>query len=265
MKAPSNFKDITGQIFSRLTVIHRHGTNKEGKATWLCRCDCGAEKIICGKSLRAGHSQSCGCLNSDATAKRNLKHGMASRGNKHPLYSNWCRIKQRCHNPDCEDYYLYGGRGVKVCERWRNSFEAFLEDVGSSKPAGTSIDRYPNREGNYEPGNTRWGTDEMQANNKRNNVILSLNGEEMTIAQWARKLNCDSRPIHARIERGWSHEDALTTPIRKMIVHPPRLTKERIQTILESPHVSGAEFARKYGVTRTAICHVRKGRIKPNA
>lgn len=185
------------------------------KATWLCRCECGTEKVICGKALRTGHSQSCGCLSSDTTAKRNLKHGMAARGDKHPLYDTWVRIKQRCHNPDCEDYYLYGAIGIHVCERWRNSFEAFIDDVGNSKPTGTSIDRYPNKEGHYEPGNTRWGTDEMQANNKRNNHVLEFNGKSMTVMMWAKETGIHHQTILYRLKHGMSVSDALTIPVRK--------------------------------------------------
>lgn len=215
MKAPPNLKDITGQVFSRLTAIRRSGANKDGRATWLCKCECGKELVILGKDLRSGNTRSCGCLHSDATAKRNLKHGMASRGHKHPLYSTWCRIKQRCYNPDCEDYYLYGAVGVQVCERWRNSFEAFLEDVGTSKPTGTSIDRYPDKEGNYEPGNTRWGTDEMQANNKRNNRILEFNGKSMSVAMWSKETGIHNQTILYRLNHGMSVEEALTSPLKK--------------------------------------------------
>lgn len=214
MRTPKNFKDITGQTFSRLKVIQRHGTNSDMKATWLCRCDCGTEKVISGKELRSGKIKSCGCLNSENTSARNFKHGLAVRGEKHPLYSTWGRIKDRCHNPSCSDYYLYGDKGVSMCDKWRNSFLAFIADVGE-RPPGTSIDRYPNKDGNYEPGNVRWGTDEMQANNKRNNHVLEFNGKTMSVMMWARETGIHHQTILYRLKHGMSVEAALTIPPHK--------------------------------------------------
>lgn len=214
MKTPPNFKDITGQTFSRLKVLRRSGINSAGKATWLCRCECGQEKVVCGKSLRTGNTRSCGCLRPETTAARSFKHGLSKRGESHPLYALWCRIKQRCHNPSSQDYYLYGDKGVSVCDKWRNSFLAFIADVGE-RPPGTSIDRYPNKDGNYEPGNVRWGTDEMQANNRRNNRILEFNGKSMTLMMWSKETGINDQTIAWRLKHGMSVEAALTTPIRK--------------------------------------------------
>lgn len=215
---PPNFIDITGQTFSKLTVIKRDGKNKEGKATWLCKCECGKESIVTGKQLRTGKTRSCGCLLAEVTAARSTTHGMARRGNKNKLYSTWMKIKQRCHNETCSDYYLYGATGISVCDRWRNSFQDFYDDIISAighRPNKMSLDRFPNKYGNYEPGNVRWGTDEMQANNKRNNRMLTHDGRTMTLMMWSREVGIHNQTIAWRLEHGMSVSDALTMPIRK--------------------------------------------------
>lgn len=259
---PKNFKDITGQTFSRLTAIKRSGS-KDGKATWICRCKCGEEVVVSGKQLRSGKTKSCGCLNSENTSARNFKHGMAARDNKHPLYGSWCRIKQRCHNPSCSDYYLYGAEGIKVCDRWRDSFENFRDDILSEigpKQDKTSLDRFPNKCGNYEPGNVRWGTDEMQANNKRNNVTASLNGKTMTVSQWSRDLGVSSGSIHSRIKRGWTPEEAVSTSIRPVKKHPVRqvMTEDKIREVISNPEISSRQFAKRFGVSTSLVCSIRR-------
>lgn len=216
-RIPANFKDISGQTFSRWKVISRHGTDADLKATWLCVCDCGTQRVVSGKSLRLGVSKSCGCLGSEVTSERNFVHGMASRRAKDSLYGTWCRIKQRCHNPSCSDYYLYGATGIAVCDRWRNSFQAFHDDIISSigiKPPKMSLDRFPKKDGNYEPSNVRWGTDEMQANNKRNNHVLEFNGKSMSVMMWSKEVGIHHQTILYRLKHGMSVADALTLPVR---------------------------------------------------
>lgn len=169
--------NMTGQRYGMLTVIKMHGS-KNGHATWLCKCDCGNEKIIIGNSLRTGRTRSCGCIavavakayphraeRIEAVKKAHTRHGMTAS----KLHYVWVAMKQRCTNPKQAQYKNYGGRGISVCAEWLNSFEAFYDHV-SQLPhfgeKGRSLDRI-NNNGNYEPGNVRWATAAEQTRNRR--------------------------------------------------------------------------------------------------
>lgn len=131
-----------------------------------------------------------------------------------PEYAAWVNMIQRCENASLRDYHRYGGRGVRVCEQWRNSFEAFLADVGRRPSSGHSLDRYPNPDGNYEPGNVRWATETQQQQNRSDNRVIEAFGERMCLAEWSRKTGIKRETIARRLNAGESPERALATDPR---------------------------------------------------
>lgn len=153
--------DIAGRRFGRLEVISLIESSNQ-RRFWQCKCDCGVEKIVEGHSLRRGKVLSCGCLLRETTRDRSRTHGLT----KSRTHVIWVAMKQRCTNPKTKRYDLYGGRGITVCDRWMHSFENFLADMGEV-PDGLSLDRFPDVDGNYEPGNCRWATDVEQVYNRR--------------------------------------------------------------------------------------------------
>lgn len=150
-------KDITGQRFGRLMVLHRSGSDNQGRAKWRCRCDCGNEIDAIGSCLRRGETSSCWCLRREGNAKR---HGMCGT----PTWNSWDAMHKRCTNTNHVGWHNYGGRGITVCERWQ-VFENFYEDMGD-RPPDTSLDRIDNN-GCYEPGNCKWSTRSEQMHNRR--------------------------------------------------------------------------------------------------
>lgn len=158
--------NLIGRRFGRLIVVKRAESTAEGRTLWLCRCDCGKEKVIRGKHLVNGAIRSCGCLHIEVLREQSLKHGATRGYGKTPEYESWTCMKNRCFNPKRKSFKDYGGRGIRVCARWLNSFENFLADMGRRPGPGYSIDR-KNNDGDYEPGNCRWATSEEQNNNRR--------------------------------------------------------------------------------------------------
>jgi len=160
-------KDLTGQTFGRLKVIKRDGSNSAKKATWLCQCKCGNTVIVVGYKLRRTDTQSCGCLRREKIKEgANTSHGFSRHGRRHSLYACWQSMKKRCTNPTDSGYINYGGRGIKVCDQWMQSFENFRDDMLPTWREKLELDRI-NNDGNYEPTNCKWSTRSENGKNRR--------------------------------------------------------------------------------------------------
>jgi hypothetical protein len=151
----------------------------------------------------------------------NFKHGCADT----PEYNVWYGMRQRCSYAKHSTYRLYGGRGIRVCDRWQHSFENFIADMGPRPSAEHSIDRIDN-DGHYEPGNCRWALGRDQFRNMRTNRHLTLNGRTQTMVEWARELSMDVRTLHTRLKKGWTVERALTTPVDHRNTHPHHMSSK---------------------------------------
>ncbi len=210
---PANFKDMTGQRFTRLVVLSRAPSDKNGNAKWHCRCDCGASTVSSGFTLRNGEAKSCGCLTTDQLVERVTTHKMSGT----PEWWAWVHMFQRCGNPNNLRYHRYGARGIKVCERW-NAFESFFADMGPRPSPKHTLERR-DRNGNYEPGNCAWDTKAVQNNNKCNNRYVAYKGQRMTLMQALEAAGTAlSYPaLRGRLKRGWPLEEALETPPNPMI------------------------------------------------
>lgn len=163
-------ESLVGKRFGRLVVLSESEIRIQPcgkkKRRWRCLCDCGQEKEITQCDLISGHTRSCGCWSRDSSAITHTTHGHTMDRKQTTEYITWATMIKRCENPNGRGFYYYGRRGVKVCERWRTSFEAFLFDMGKKPSPKHSIDRI-NNDGNYEPGNCRWATKSQQMKNRR--------------------------------------------------------------------------------------------------
>lgn len=170
-------KSLVGQTFSRLTVLERYGSRK-GRVNWLCRCECGKLHEAVSHALTSGHTKSCGCWKDERNTSTEPTHGHASRKTGlSPTYQSWRGMWTRCTNPNVKSYKDYGGRGIQICDRWKD-FGNFLEDMGD-RPDGKTLDRI-NVNGNYEPSNCRWATRKEQAMNTQKASKL---GDEVDVPE----------------------------------------------------------------------------------
>ena len=209
------FRDLTGMKFGRLTVISRAedyvSPNGRHRVQWVCRCDCGVEKIVLGEALTSGRTISCGCAHREIASRSNQTHGKTDTR----LYGVWCAMKRRCHNSNVPEYARYGGRGISICEEWDKSFETFeiwALSTGydpDAKRGECTLDRIDNN-GNYCPANCRWVSQRDQMNNVSYNRLITHNGETHTLAEWAREYNIPYARLSQRISRyGYSFEESL--------------------------------------------------------
>lgn len=205
------FKDFTNTRLGRLVVLKEAPFDKRGNMQWLCRCDCGTEKIVAGSSLMRGATKSCGCLNKEVAARKSTTHGLS----RHPLHTTWLNIIQRCTNPSNKRFPQYGGRGITICESWRHDFARFLSDMGEKPSPLHTIERRNNNRG-YSKDNCSWELPEVQANNKSNNRFIQFAGKKQTVTQWSREVGISRRTLILRIDHlGWDEERALTEPTKK--------------------------------------------------
>lgn len=193
--------DLTGRVYGQLTVVRLFEVLKPKCVTrWLCRCDCGREKIVRGSNLHSGQVSSCGCW----------KRGLT----KTPTYSSWSSMKSRCLNPRNTNYPMYGGRGVRICDRWLESFDNFFADMGERPSLDHSIDRI-DVDGHYEPNNCRWADRSTQRRNQRSGrrgYKIEFQGRCMTVRAWAVAIGLSERALGHRLRAGWPVDAALTKP-----------------------------------------------------
>ena len=200
-------KDITGQRFGRLVAVRCVGRTNNGNAKWLCQCDCGNTVIARAAGLKHRCYVSCGC----SKTKRLFRHGLADTR----LDIIYRSMKQRCYDNNAENYYLYGGRGIRICDSWLKDKELFFQWAFQSGYSDSlSIDRI-DVNGDYEPSNCRWVTAQTQSNNRRNNHYITRNGVTKTATEWAREFGINPATFFSRLHNGWSVERALNTSVSK--------------------------------------------------
>jgi hypothetical protein len=200
--------NLIGQVYGKLTVIAK-APKYQGAIFWVVRCICGVGKHVRQNDLRSGRTRSCGCGIRESAIFRFTKHG--SCGTRE--YKVWSNMKSRCLNPKVSHYKNYGGRGIKVCSRWVNSFSDFLADMGPIPADGYTIERI-NNDKNYTKSNCKWATRGEQANNQRvrkDAVVLELHGVKKTLPQWCKEKGLRHGTIYRRITvYGYTPEQALT-------------------------------------------------------
>ena len=193
-----------GHHHGRLTVVG-HVVNKGTAASWLCECLCGKRIAVSGVDLRRGHTKSCGCLQRELVQECNTTHGKSNT----PTYHVWENMWQRCTNPKGDRYNRYGGRGITVCDDWA-SFESFIFDMGPRPSDKHSIERLDN-DGGYSKRNCIWALAAQQSVNRSNNRFITFQGRTECIAMWAKMTMIPVSTLFARLNSGWSIEEALTT------------------------------------------------------
>lgn len=208
----SRIVDHTNKRFGRLVALSR-GPKKDNRPTsyWMCACDCGNVVNIRMDHLSSGKIQSCGCIRKEHIGSVNVSHGMSGCSE----YGIWENIKKRCYNPKNIGYHRYGGKGIVMCDEWRDSFEAFYRDMGPRPSSAHSVDRRNGKEG-YAKNNCHWATHIEQANNTSTNIFFTLDGERKTLAMWCREFDVNYKTVHWLLTRkGMQFEDALDLMIKR--------------------------------------------------
>ena len=196
-------KDIIGKQFHYLTVIRRVENTPKGQSQWACRCICGTEKVLKYVDFaRKSHpTKSCGCMKKELIGRKQRTHGMSH----HPAFAVWHSMKQRCNDKNHHAYHNYGGRGIKVCERWQNSFENFWKDMGASYQPGLDLDRIDNNQG-YSPQNCRWTTRRINCMNRRKSRFIKTPYGKMSVRDFSEMTGIGTSTIEYRLAHHWPTE-----------------------------------------------------------
>ena len=237
--------DITGQKFGRLTALILD--DERGKPwSWICICECGASHTVIAAFLMSGKTKSCGCLRRD----RFKTHGMS----KTRVYRIWQGMIARCTNTNRINYPRYGGRGIRVCEKWL-TFEGFYADMGDDN--GLTLERV-NNSGNYTASNCKWATTKEQAVNTRSNRLITINRETKTLSQWAEISTIQSGTILARLNLGWSNKDSVFGELK---CNPPKINTECAKVIryFHGKGFTQVRLAKAHNVSRQFIAKVLAG------
>lgn len=202
--------DLSGRVFGRLMVLSFVGYPRPGKALWACRCACGIFKRVYGYHLKNGDTQSCGCYKIEKTKETNSTHGQS----RTPLYGVYCTMLARCYNPNSQRYVLYGGRGIKVCARWRghNGFLNFVSDMGPRPSNKHSVER-KNNDQSYSPQNCKWSTQKEQSINRRTNRVIVVKGKKVLLRDRCKELGIPYSRTWWRLSQGWPLQQALFLPV----------------------------------------------------
>ncbi len=208
--------DLTGKTFGRLTVIGLSDlkNDKNRSRLWICKCECGNTVVKDTIHLKNGHAKSCGCLKAEHEEyfKKNLAGQVTHNMSRERIFRIWSAMIKRCEDPNCKAYDNYGGRGISVCDEWKdlNKFKEWA--INNGYQSNLSIDRIDTN-GNYSPENCRWADAKTQGNNKRNNVIITYNGVTHTLSEWSSITGIKQGTIRNRLHSGWSVDDILNTPV----------------------------------------------------
>lgn len=207
----SNIIDLTGRKFSHLTVLERVESGRPGLVIWKCQCDCGNITYVRSSNLKSGQVRSCGA----SEHLREWAYRTHSMSNT-PLYRKWIGIRRRCYDPKCRSYGRYGGRGIKMCDEWRDSFEAFAKWVEATRTSDDLTIERIDYNGDYCPENCTWADRKAQANNRSYCRMFTYNGKTQNLTQWCEELNLEYKRVHNRIfQLNWSFEKAISAPVNE--------------------------------------------------
>jgi hypothetical protein len=221
-----HYNDLTGQKFGRLEVLRldhkQQKINKNGVKTgnvyyWLCKCECGNLKVVRGVHLSKGLIQSCGCLQKETIAQISKEKRTTHNQSNNRIYGIYKHIQHRCYLTTDKDYVNYGKRGITMCDEWKNNFMSFYDwAMSNGYKENLTIDRI-DVNGNYEPNNCRWVTREQQNKNTRRTIKITFNGETHNLREWSNILNISYWTLKDRLNRGWSFERTLSTPVKHQV------------------------------------------------